>query len=81
VKPGYRTSEFWLLFCVLVACNVQAAGVFGESHWTTKLAAVVANILGALGYNYERARIKLAETNAAKPGTTAGEAPPPGPAA
>lgn len=58
VKPGYKTTEFWLKLLALVATFLLSSGLFPAGHVALKIAGVVASVLGALGYNYFRATAK-----------------------
>lgn len=60
MKPGFKTSEFWILLFVLILTNVQASGLVEPTHWAMKVAAVVVNVLGLLGYTSQRAKLKVA---------------------
>lgn len=60
MKSGLRSSEFWILFLVIVLTNFQASGILEPTHWGVKLATVIVNVLGFLGYNAKRAALKMA---------------------
>ena len=63
MKPGYRSTEFWLaLFAQLLAAFL-AAGVLPETHMAVKVAAFIAAALAALGYTASRTALKKAETD------------------
>lgn len=55
VKPGIRTSEFWLSIIAVIALNASA--VYAESQWAP-LAAIIGNALIAAGYGYARVQAK-----------------------
>lgn len=58
-KPGWKSSEFWLLAIVLIIGVLVESDAFGESHWIMKVAALVSQTLGVLGYNAGRAKVKF----------------------
>lgn len=58
-KPGYKTTEFYILLLVMLMGVLMQSGTFGEQHWATKGAAFVSQTLAALGYTMARARTKF----------------------
>lgn len=58
VKPGYKTSEFWLAFASSVLAAFLSSGLLPESHPAVKVAAFCAAALASLGYSVSRAHVK-----------------------
>jgi hypothetical protein len=58
VKPGYKTSEFWLKLGALVLTALFASGVIPTSGPVAQVAAIAATMLGALGYTVTRSMVK-----------------------
>lgn len=58
VKPGWRSSEFWLTLAAVVLPAVHAAGLFGETSPVTKVIAIGIAALAAFGYNANRTALK-----------------------
>ena len=58
MKPGYKTTEFWLSMIAVALGAVQASGLIpGESAWGQMLGtAVVAQV--SLGYTGARLNLK-----------------------
>lgn len=67
IKPGYKTSEFWMSLAAVLIGAVMASGVLDslpqDNPWVRVL-GIVASILGALGYQVSRTMTKNAATNA-----------------
>jgi len=62
VKPGYKSSEFWLSTVASVIGLLMASGALdGSDNWVTKVIGAAITILTALGYNVGRAKIKSKE--------------------
>jgi hypothetical protein len=57
-KPGYKTSEFWLMLAAQVLTLLFAAGVVAEGSTLHKVLALAASVLGALGYAVVRGAVK-----------------------
>ena len=51
MKPGYKTTEFWLSLVVAILPVLVAGGVFSQTQadGLGELAVVVAGLLGAFG--------------------------------
>lgn len=63
IKPGYRTTEFWLtVFAnivggfLLIYC--EAADVVGDMGEACKMAGVASIVLSNMGYSISRAIVK-----------------------
>ena len=59
VKPGFKTTEFWLSLLVILLGAFAASGVLVEGHWALKGAGLLLSALGAMGYGASRAKTKL----------------------
>lgn len=35
MKPGYKTTEFWIVVCIILFCLLLASGYLKPSHLTT----------------------------------------------
>lgn len=66
MKPGYKTSEFWLTLAAVVVGLLLASGVLTDSPTALKIAAFVASALASLGYQFNRSKTKVAESIVAK---------------
>ena len=62
-KPGYKTTEFWLTTVCTVCGLLYAAGVASPegTDQVSKVVALVASVLAAMGYNIARAKVKAGE--------------------
>ncbi len=60
VKPGWRTSEFWLKLAAIVLSALFASDVIPTSGPASKIAAVSAFALMSLGYTVSRSIVKAA---------------------
>ena len=58
VKAGWRTSEFWLSAAAIAVSQLYASGVIGDAGTVGKVVALVASLLGALGYTVARTKAK-----------------------
>lgn len=54
VKPGYKTTEFWLTVVAGLVGFAYASGAVGESTTLYQALGVVSTVLGALGYTISR---------------------------
>ncbi len=64
VKPGWKTTEFWLKLAAMVMAFLIANG-FGEDNETVVARSIgmAAIVLASLGYDYSRATVKKAASN------------------
>lgn len=69
MKKGYLSSEFGLLLLVIIVTNIQASGLIEPTHWSMKIATVIVNVLGLLGYTAARAKLKVAALEIGLPAT------------
>lgn len=58
IKPGYKTTEFWLSLLALILGAVGAAGILPEGGIATQIIGGVLAILSQLGYTAARAKTK-----------------------
>lgn len=66
IKPGHKSSEFWLSVALVVCTNVIAFEVLPKDSELLKCVMVVAATLTTLGYGGGRAFVKAAELKARK---------------
>jgi hypothetical protein len=60
IKPGYKTTEFWLSFAAIIVGAVQASGFIpAEGPWNQVLGMIVSALV-AMGYTGARIAIKKA---------------------
>jgi len=59
VKPGWRTSEFWLKLAALALTSLYASGALTNDR-VLAIAGMAASVLGALGYTVARTIAKQA---------------------
>jgi hypothetical protein len=58
VKPGYKTSEFWLTAGATVVGLAIASGVIPETGVWPKIVALVVSAFAAMGYTVSRGMAK-----------------------
>ena len=66
MKPGYKTTEFWLTVLAGIVGFIVSSGVLeslAEAHWVVKVVGALTVLLTALGYTVTRGKIKAAESN------------------
>ena len=57
VKPGFKTSEFWLATAATIIGLLMASGVFVEGPVAQGL-GVASSVLASMGYSYTRGQAK-----------------------
>jgi hypothetical protein len=57
IRPGWKTSEFWLSTAAMLAGSLMAAGTFDGTPFDRVLGAILA-VLATLGYSASRAKAK-----------------------
>jgi hypothetical protein len=57
IRPGWKTSEFWLSTAAMLAGSLMAAGTFDGTPFDRVLGAIMA-VLATLGYSASRAKTK-----------------------
>ena len=58
-KPGFKTSEFWIMVAVFIIGVLIESDALGEGHWAMKVAALAMQGLSAMGYTAGRAKTKF----------------------
>ncbi|QDP45902.1 MAG: hypothetical protein Tp1125DCM238401_15 [Prokaryotic dsDNA virus sp.] len=58
MKPGYKTTEFWLAGAATVVGGLMASGVIAEESSLAKILGIAASALVALGYTGARLALK-----------------------
>jgi len=61
VKPGWKTTEFWMSTLALIVGAVMASGVLegvDESNWIVRIVGGLVTVLAALGYDASRTKAK-----------------------
>jgi hypothetical protein len=61
VKPGYKTTEFWLTLIATAAGFVLASGMMEtvpEDAVAPRILGIVVSVLATLGYTITRASVK-----------------------
>jgi hypothetical protein len=58
VKPGYKTTEFWLTVAAMVIGLLLQSDALVSSPAILKAAAAASQMLALLGYQYSRATVK-----------------------
>ena len=64
MKPGYKTTEFWLSLAAAIVGALLASGAFEDGSAVARLLGVVASALAAIGYAASRGFVKANETRA-----------------
>ena len=60
LRPGIKTSEFWLSLLVTILGALQLAGVFGDATMIGKMIGAALMAFAQFGYNFGRAKVKAA---------------------
>lgn len=58
VKPGWKTTEFWLKLAAMLLTAAFASGIIPTTGPAAAVAAIAATMLGALGYTVARTWVK-----------------------
>lgn len=58
MKPGYKTTEFWLSLAAILLGALITSGAIPADSVFDKLLGIAATVLGALGYTVSRAFVK-----------------------
>lgn len=64
MKPGYKSTEFWLSLGAALVGALLASGVFESDGITAKIIGGASAVLAALGYTAGRAFVKSADATA-----------------
>ena len=62
VKPGYKTTEFWLSFLAAIVSFAYGSGIVGTGTALDKGLGLIAGCLAAAGYASSRGATKAAAT-------------------
>lgn len=60
VKPGYKTTEFWLSTAAGIVAALLASDAFSDSSEIGKALGIAAVVLTSLGYTVSRTKAKAA---------------------
>jgi hypothetical protein len=58
IKPGYKTTEFWLSLTAILVGAAIASGVFPVDSNGDKLLGLAATVLSSVGYTVSRSLVK-----------------------
>ena len=58
LKPGYKTTEFWLAAAACLVGAVVASGVVPAESAGERILALIVSVLAALGYTGSRLALK-----------------------
>ena len=58
MKPGFKTTEFWITVVVTVVSLLLASGAFEEASGVGKVLALAAAALASAGYSVARGVVK-----------------------
>ena len=58
MKPGYKTTEFWLAAAAQIVGLVLASGVLAEGSLGLQIAGLASSALASAGYSYSRGTAK-----------------------
>ncbi len=64
MKPGYKTTEFWLSLLATVMGFLLASGVLDgmdPESWVMRIVGGVIAVLASLGYTASRGKVKAAD--------------------
>jgi hypothetical protein len=74
MKPGYKTSEFWLSLAAMVVGALLASGILPADSTWLKLVGMASSVLATIGYTGSRMVAKRTDT-IAKLGVTPKDPP------
>lgn len=58
MKPGWKTSEFWLSTVAMLLGQAYASGAIADGGTASKIAGLAVSVLAALGYTVSRGMAK-----------------------
>ena len=61
VKPGYKTTEFWLSTVATAVGLLVASGIVPATGTFSQVIGLICGVLGALGYTVSRGMVKQAQ--------------------
>jgi hypothetical protein len=62
MKPGYKTTEFWLTLAAFLLGTALASGLIGDGTLASKAIGGALEFLALLGYTAGRTAVKKAES-------------------
>ena len=68
MKPGVKSTEFWLSLLAVILGALTTAGLFDDPSmptWAGKVVGLAISVLAALGYTASRGLVKSSELKAA----------------
>ncbi|HHM12823.1 MAG TPA: hypothetical protein ENJ16_04665 [Planctomycetaceae bacterium] len=60
VKPGFKSSEFWMAAAASVVGILIASGAFADTSSVGRILGLVAAALASMGYSWSRGKVKSA---------------------
>ena len=60
VKPGFKSSEFWMAAAASVVGILIASGAFADTSSMGKILGLAAAALASVGYSWSRGKVKSA---------------------
>lgn len=60
VKPGWKTTEYWLTKAAMILGALLASGILGDGSTAQRVAGAVVALLAQLGYTTSRTLVKAA---------------------
>jgi hypothetical protein len=60
MKPGYKTSEFWMTAVTMIMGLIMASGAVLEGSMAAQIVGGVIAVLSKLGYDASRTTVKTA---------------------
>ena len=67
MKPGYKTTEFWLSAAAAIVGLVAASGIFPAEGEIGKIVGMAVMVMASLGYSQSRGQAKAGESRASDP--------------
>ena len=67
MKPGYKTTEFWLTAAASIVGLVLASGLLQVEGEAFRIVGLGAAVLTSLGYSVSRGQAKAADARASDP--------------
>jgi hypothetical protein len=64
MKPGYKTTEFWLSTVAALVGIVMASGLVADDSAVTQILGAVMAVLSGMGYTAARGVVKTHEVDA-----------------
>jgi hypothetical protein len=75
MKPGYKTTEFWLTTAASVLGAVTASGVIPSDSPFAQIVGLIVSLLATMGYQYQRGVEKTTASKTAAIISAAGSQP------